>query len=93
MASGAVKTEAKGRVYGLGCLENRGKRQGLWLRFEPRPKAMTFWPRPNMLRFPNRYRILKTTAAKGPSCTGDHRFKAKFDHHISFYRYVILSFP
>jgi len=31
---------------------------------------MTFWPRPNMLRFPNRCRILKTTAAKGPSCTG-----------------------
>jgi len=30
---------------------------------------MTFWPRPNMLRFPNRCRILKTTAAKGPSCT------------------------
>jgi len=32
---------------------------------------MTFWPRPNMLRFPNRCRILKTTAAKGPSCTGE----------------------
>jgi len=31
---------------------------------------MTFWPRPNMLRFPNRCRILKTTAAKGPFCTG-----------------------
>jgi len=26
MASGAVKTEAKGRVYGLGCSENRGRR-------------------------------------------------------------------
>jgi len=25
MASGAVKTEAKGRVYGLGCIKNRGR--------------------------------------------------------------------
>jgi len=31
---------------------------------------MLFWPRPNMLRFSNRCRILKTIVAKGPSCTG-----------------------
>jgi len=39
---------------------------------------MTFWPRPNMLRFPNRCRILKTTAAKGPFCTGAHSISKDF---------------
>ena len=40
---------------------------------------MLFWPRPNMLRFPNRCRILKTTAAKGPSCTGVEFFVTCFE--------------
>ena len=56
MASGASKTEAK-RVlefkkkkkkgpYGLGCSENRGKRQGLWPRVQWKPRQkLPLWLR------------------------------------------------
>jgi len=42
---------------------------------------MLFWPRPNMLRFPNRCKILETTAAKGLSCTGVKLHDNKFNEY------------
>jgi len=80
MASGGAKTEAKGRALWPRVPLNRGRRGLYGFGSYPRPKAILFWPRPNMLRFGNRCRILKTTAAKAPSCTGDW---SQFQNHCS----------
>ena len=50
---------------------NRGRRVLYGFGSQPRPKAILFWPRPNMLQSENQCKILKTTAAKAPSCTGE----------------------
>jgi len=71
MASGGTKTEAKGWALWPRVPLNRGRRGLYGFGSQPWPKAIIFWPRPNMLRFGNQYRILKTTAAKAPSCTGE----------------------
>jgi len=82
MASGGTKTEAKSWALWPRVPTNRGRRGLYGFGSQPRLKAILFWPRPNMLRFKNRCRRLKTTDAKAPSCTGETYMKLCF-----FYMY------
>ena len=70
MTSGGTKTEAESWALWPRVPLNGGRRGLYGFGSQLRPKAIHFWPRPNMLQFENRCRILKTTVVKAPSCTG-----------------------
>jgi len=70
VALGGTKTEAKSQALWPRVPLNLGRRGLYGFGSQPRPKAILFWPHPNILQFKNQCRILKTTSAKTPSCTG-----------------------
>jgi len=70
MASGRLEPKQKGGDIWLQVLSNRGRRVFYGFGSQPRLKTFPFWPRPNMFWSENRCRILKTTVAKAPFCTG-----------------------